>query len=93
MLRDALGFHPETPRLDDGFRKRLGDCIGVDVPECAFLAMDYHLDWIQIAFHLDANPDKSQVIPFPSPISVTSTGIRRTSTFWSLSRARTPAGQ
>ena len=53
--------------LDDGFRKRLGDCIGVDVPECAFLAMDYHLDWIQIAFHLDASPDIDPGRPFPKP--------------------------
>ena len=67
VLRDALGLHPETPYLDDGFRKRLRDCIHVDVPERAFLAVDYHLDWIQIAFHLNANPDVEPGHPFPKP--------------------------
>ncbi len=67
MLRDALGFHPESPRLDDDFRKRLGECIRVDVPAWTFLAIDYHLDWIQIAFLLDTNPDLKHGDPFLKP--------------------------
>ena len=67
VLRDALGLNDKTPCLDDSFRKRLRECIRVDVPGRAFLAMDYHLDWIQIAFHLDANPDIEPGHPFPKP--------------------------
>ena len=67
VLRDALGFDVKTPCLDRDFCERLGKCIGVDVPERAFLAMDYHLDWIQIAFHLDANSDIESGRPFLKP--------------------------
>ena len=52
ILREALGFNPNTPSLDERFRQKLGRCIGVEVPERAFLAMDYHLDWIRLALHL-----------------------------------------
>ena len=65
VLREALGFHPETPRLDGCFRTRLSECIGTDVPECAFLAMDYHLDWIQLALHFAETPDIEPGSPFP----------------------------
>lgn len=67
VLRDALGFHCETPEIDDGFRRRLGKCIGVVVPERVFLAMDYHLDWIQLALYLAANPVLECGEPFPKP--------------------------
>ena len=67
ILREALGFDPKTPRLDGCFRNKLHKCIGVDIPEQAFLAMDYHLDWIQLALHLAENtqiqPGKTFEIP------------------------------
>ena len=44
MFWDVLGFDRETPRLNACFREKLHDCIGVEVPERAFLTMDYHLD-------------------------------------------------
>lgn len=43
--------------LDAGFRERLGDEIGVTVPADAYVAMDYHLDWLSMALHLAATPD------------------------------------
>ena len=43
--------------LDAGFRKRLGGKIGVTVPADAYVAMDYHLDWLAMALHLAATPD------------------------------------
>jgi len=52
VLREALGFDPTAPELGEGFRTRLSSCIGVPVPANALVAMDYHLDWIQLALHL-----------------------------------------
>lgn len=47
LVGSALG----NPRftLGDHFRSELGRAMGVDVPEHAFVAMDYHLDWINAA--------------------------------------------
>ena len=53
------------PRLSGRFRTTLSDCLGVDVPERAFLAMDYHLDWIELALHFAENPDIEPGSPFP----------------------------
>ena len=65
VLREVLGFNPETPRLHDCFREKLSNCIGMPVPEHAFLAMDYHLDWIDMALHLVSRPDVRPKSPFP----------------------------
>ena len=57
------GFHVSAP-----FRSELATALGnkTTVPENAFVAMDYHLDWLfaslQMAFHLEA----SKVYP-PAP--------------------------
>ena len=67
VLREALGFDREAPCLDDEFRTNLSSSICVDVPKQVFLAMDYHLDWIQLALHLDANPGTVPGCPFPKP--------------------------
>ena len=55
LLTEALG--PFTFTLDRHFRERLQDCLGcrlpkAGIPQDAFVAMDYHMDWIQIALHL-----------------------------------------
>ena len=50
LLREALGEH--TFELDAEFRKKLGDLLDVHIPEDAYAAMDYHLDWIALALHL-----------------------------------------
>ena len=59
LLREALG----GDRLGDAFRRRLGDCIGVEVPADAFVAMDYHLDWLQMALYLATTPNPPSPIP------------------------------
>ena len=53
LLREALG----SDALGDAFRRRLGDSIGKEVPAGAFVAMDYHLDWLQMALYLARTPD------------------------------------
>ena len=59
LLREALG----RDALGDAFRRRLGDCIGKEVPAGAFVAMDYHLDWLQMALYLAAHPSHPKRIP------------------------------
>lgn len=54
LLNEALGAN--TFRLENGFRDRLGGLIKTAVPPDAFVAMDYHLDWIQMAIYLLGNP-------------------------------------
>ena len=53
LLSDALG----REYLGEDFRQRLGDCIGVTVPADAYVAMDYHLDWLQMALYLADEPE------------------------------------
>ena len=43
-----------TFRIDSCFARRLGEHLDVTIPCDAFVAMDYHLDWIQMALHLDS---------------------------------------
>lgn len=47
LLNEALG----TFQLSQEFRRRLEECLKLDfeIPACAYVAMDYHLDWIQVA--------------------------------------------
>ena len=59
LLREALG----SDALGDAFRRRLGDSIGKEVPAGAFVAMDYHLDWLQMALYLARTPDPPPRIP------------------------------
>ena len=61
LLREALGGR--TFSLEAGFRERLGALIGVRVPTDAFVAMDYHLDWLQMALFLARTPTPPQFIP------------------------------
>lgn len=37
--------------LSDCLRKKLECEIGVGIPDCAFVAIDYHLDWVDAALH------------------------------------------
>ena len=67
VLRETLGLDADKPRFDRGFRKRLEACIGASVPENAFLAMDYHLDWIELALHLMGRPDVGHGYRFENP--------------------------
>ncbi len=58
LLREVLG----SDTLGDVFRRRLADCTGVAVPADAFVAMDYHLDWLQMALYLAATPSPPERI-------------------------------
>ena len=56
LVAQALG----KPRfeLSDDFRQKLGDKVGVTIPqepEKVFVAMDYHLDWLQAGLTLSRN--------------------------------------
>lgn len=68
VLREALGFDPELPRLAHGFREKLNHCINnttaIRCPEHAFLAMDYHLDWIEMALHRAEKNETGPASPF-----------------------------
>ena len=61
LLREALGA--DTFSLDNDFRTRLGNLLELTIPADAFVAMDYHLDWIQMALFLAKTPDPPRYIP------------------------------
>ena len=70
LLREALG--KKTFRLDERFRIRLQSCLydspcdAVSIPPDAFVAMDYHLDWIAMALRLAADgPERARRDRFP----------------------------
>ena len=63
LLREALG--QDTFTLDSAFRASLKRSCGVDVPPGAFVAMDYHLDWIQMALYMAENPEAEAPLPDP----------------------------
>ena len=52
LLEKVLG--QETFQLSGDFRDELKKHLKLhfDVPKCAYVAMDYHIDWIQMAIHL-----------------------------------------
>jgi hypothetical protein len=59
-------------RLGSDYRKRLQGVTGMDIPSDAWVAMDYHLDWISAAVHMVAkgrdfgdiwsNPEESPIV-------------------------------
>ena len=64
VLTEAIGFDLDAIQLEEGFRRKLEGSIGQPIPPCVFLAIDYHLDWIEIALLLNTSesPPRS---PFP----------------------------
>ncbi len=68
VLRETLGFDLEAPHLDYGFRAKLNNCIDkkkeIQCPQQAFLAMDYHLDWIEMALDRAARRETGPKSPF-----------------------------
>ena len=56
LLHKVLGFSDRSFRLGEAFRAELSECLEVDIPSDAFVAMDYHFDWLQMAMYLTANP-------------------------------------
>ena len=65
LLSHALGSDGgEAFFLNPDFRKALANEIDVLVPKDAFVAMDFHLDWLQMALYLADHDDSlSCVIP------------------------------
>ena len=60
LLRNALGDGDKDPfTLSDKFRKELKCELGlkISVPKCAFVAMDYHFDWLTMALILGKRPN------------------------------------
>ena len=60
LLHNALGDQDKRPfTLSDKFRKELKRELGlkVSVPKRAFVAMDYHFDWLTMALLLGKRPD------------------------------------
>ena len=47
-------------QLNEGFRKSLKEESGIEIPVDAFVAMDYHLDWISAAVQLATNNISAQ---------------------------------
>ncbi|MEX0762910.1 MAG: hypothetical protein WD208_08945 [Dehalococcoidia bacterium] len=50
----GLALDNEAFRLGDDFRQNLSDVLGLAIPKDAFVAMDYHLDWLFAGIHLAA---------------------------------------
>lgn len=68
LLSDALG--KPMPALSPDYRERLRQVIGVEIPENAWWAMDYHFDWLHAA--LSSWPNFDIVLPHaPQPNGVT----------------------
>ena len=72
LLREALG--KTTFRLAECFRARLQCCLsdslrgGTSIPPDAFVAMDYHLDWIGMALRLSPPTNRRRARPDPFPL-------------------------
>ena len=54
LIGEALGNF--TFQLSTDFRTRLNEAFGIEPPSSAFVAMDYHLDWIHASLFL-AQPE------------------------------------
>ena len=63
LLQEALG--PKTFQLSPEFGKKLARCLNLkfEIPSSAYVAMDYHIGWIQMAVHL-----KNRKIPNLIPV-------------------------
>ncbi len=64
LIGQALG-NEDFP-LSKSFRKALGAEIEIEIPRGAFVAMDYHLDWIAASLWAYRNPEFVGK-PFPNP--------------------------
>lgn len=66
LLSHVLGQEDQKAfRLNRRFREDLGDKIQTPIPDDAFVAMDFHLDWLQMALYL-ADKDNSMSCAIPN---------------------------
>lgn len=70
LIGTALGN--QTFQLSSAFRDTLTETFGIQIPQNAFAAMDYHLDWIHASLHMaqPGNEDK-QVHRNTDPVIIT----------------------
>ncbi len=61
LISQALGNF----QLSDGFRQDLGGIIGLTIPDGAFTAMDYHLDWLTAALYAYDHGDVDGIFDNP----------------------------
>ena len=74
LIREASG--EEAFRLSEDYREKLAEAICVDKLPCgAFVAMDYHLDWLHASLYL-AYDEPGEKGPFCNDIGV-STGTQQ----------------
>ena len=59
LVGKALGHRDFL--LSEDFRANLGKAIEIPIPTDAFVAMDYHLDWIAAGLAYHANPNESGI--------------------------------
>ena len=45
----------------DKFRQKLGESLGLKIPDEMFSSMDYHIDWIYASLELAAHGDKTRI--------------------------------
>ena len=56
LLCTALGYSEHEFRLGKDFREELSGLLRTPVPCDAYVAMDYHLDWLHMALYLATDP-------------------------------------
>jgi len=67
LFRNAVfGPSHEAP-LNEHFRKELGDHTNVEIPEHAWWAIDYHIDWLFAALVLYLRNSQVEAAPFLNP--------------------------
>ena len=66
LVGQALGKPSFT--LDAQFRGRLDEVFGLQVPENAFVAMDYHLDWLYASLFLHEQGTTEGIHPRPDDL-------------------------
>jgi hypothetical protein len=63
------GFRPSV-----GFRSSIGNATRLNIPSGAFVAMDYHLNWLHAAIHISGDADATA--PYPNALIDDVTGAR-----------------
>lgn len=67
LIRNTLGEKSQELPLSNSFRERLGRVIEVDIPDNAWWALDYHIDWLFSALLLDFLQEDAKSTPIENP--------------------------
>ena len=65
LVREALDLLEDEFQLSDEFRKKLGCELGIEIRCDAFVAIDYHLDWVAGSLWRYRNPNHKMEKCFP----------------------------